>query len=243
MTTDRSAAGVGHAGNDRPSPRDWVRRLEEYERPVSLRRTWTGSPPKVLHLLSQQPGKTGSGVALLALGAPRGGGGVDAARRDRPAGRRAAAGHPPADGGRHLPVALRPVAGPVRRSRHERHHAVPIHPVFRFHPGHARRVPAGVRRRAGGRHPGFPSGPDSVQPPLAADRPGAGSLPRNAPLRLQPRHRAAPAAQCRPPRPVGRAGLRGRGPGLRPARGQPGQDRAGLRDPGGARPRRGGRLS
>ncbi len=30
-----------------------------------------------------------------------------------------------------------------------------------------------------GRHPGFPSGPDSVQPPLAADRPGAGSLPRN----------------------------------------------------------------
>jgi glycosyltransferase involved in cell wall biosynthesis len=30
-------------------------------------RIWRGDPPRVLHLLSQQPGKTGSGVALLAL--------------------------------------------------------------------------------------------------------------------------------------------------------------------------------
>jgi glycosyltransferase involved in cell wall biosynthesis len=67
MTTDRSAAGVGLAGDDSRSSREWVRRLEEYERPVGLRRTWTGGPPNVLHLLSQQPGKTGSGVALLAL--------------------------------------------------------------------------------------------------------------------------------------------------------------------------------
>ena len=74
-------------------------------------------------------------------------------------------------------------------------------------------LPQHLCRRADDRHPGVPAGPHPVQPPLAADGPGAGSLPGNARLRLQPRHRTAPTGECRPPCPVCRAGLRGRRPG------------------------------
>jgi glycosyltransferase involved in cell wall biosynthesis len=42
-------------------------RLRAYAPVPGRTRTWRGDPPRVLHLLSQQPGKTGSGVALLAL--------------------------------------------------------------------------------------------------------------------------------------------------------------------------------
>ncbi|MCU0563587.1 MAG: glycosyltransferase [Desulfobacterales bacterium] len=67
MKTDRSAAGPGHSGDDREPGGEWFRRLTQYEPLSGLQRGWTNRPPKVLHLLSQQPGRTGSGVALLEL--------------------------------------------------------------------------------------------------------------------------------------------------------------------------------
>jgi glycosyltransferase involved in cell wall biosynthesis len=42
-------------------------RLLEFKPPGHRQRRGAGEPLKILHLLSQQPGKTGSGVALLAL--------------------------------------------------------------------------------------------------------------------------------------------------------------------------------
>jgi glycosyltransferase involved in cell wall biosynthesis len=44
-----------------------ARRLLEFKSPGQRRRQAASAPLKILHLLSQQPGKTGSGVALLAM--------------------------------------------------------------------------------------------------------------------------------------------------------------------------------
>jgi glycosyltransferase involved in cell wall biosynthesis len=44
-----------------------ARRLFEFKPPAPRRKMQSGKRPNVLHLLSQQPGKTGSGVALLAM--------------------------------------------------------------------------------------------------------------------------------------------------------------------------------
>ena len=43
------------------------RELLEYEHLAVVKRTTTGPRLNILHLLSQQPAKTGSGVALLAM--------------------------------------------------------------------------------------------------------------------------------------------------------------------------------
>ena len=46
---------------------DLTRRLLEFQPSGQRRERWSGKPLQILHLLSQQPGKTGSGVALLAM--------------------------------------------------------------------------------------------------------------------------------------------------------------------------------
>ena len=67
MKTNRCAAentlflkGLGTCGG-------LVRRLLDYKPSFPRRKSSASKPLKILHLLSQQPGKTGSGVALLAM--------------------------------------------------------------------------------------------------------------------------------------------------------------------------------
>jgi glycosyltransferase involved in cell wall biosynthesis len=53
--------------NGRPASGGLAQRLLGFEPRPSQQRRWDGKSRNILHLLSQQPGKTGSGVALLAL--------------------------------------------------------------------------------------------------------------------------------------------------------------------------------
>jgi glycosyltransferase involved in cell wall biosynthesis len=67
MKTPRCAAEHVRIVNGRGTYGALAQRLREFEPRQGRQRRWTGKSRNILHLLSQQPGKTGSGVALLAM--------------------------------------------------------------------------------------------------------------------------------------------------------------------------------
>jgi glycosyltransferase involved in cell wall biosynthesis len=67
MKSTHCAAEHGCWANSAKAEGGLARRLFDFKPRGLRRRPGAGEPWKILHLLSQQPGKTGSGVALLAL--------------------------------------------------------------------------------------------------------------------------------------------------------------------------------
>jgi glycosyltransferase involved in cell wall biosynthesis len=67
MKTSRCAAEHDRRMSDLVAGGGLTRRLLDFSPPIQGRQRDLSAPLKILHLLSQQPGKTGSGVALLAM--------------------------------------------------------------------------------------------------------------------------------------------------------------------------------
>jgi len=67
MKTPRCAAEHVRIVNGRGTYGALAQRLREFEPRQGRQRRWAGKSRNILHLLSQQPAKTGSGVALLSL--------------------------------------------------------------------------------------------------------------------------------------------------------------------------------
>jgi len=70
-TTLLRPLSMSASSNGRGTYKALAQRLREFEPRQGRQRRWAGKSRNILHLLSQQPAKTGSGVALLSLGASR----------------------------------------------------------------------------------------------------------------------------------------------------------------------------